>query len=116
MANQTASFVGLVSKIRACTLCQSALPLEAKPIVQLNQNARILIAGQAPGIKAHNSGIPFNDASGKRLQQWLGVDQATFYNENIFAILPMGFCYPGKGESGDLPPENGVQIRGENRC
>jgi uracil-DNA glycosylase len=94
----------IVNEVRACTLCNAHLPLPAKPIVQLHANAQILIAGQAPGIKAHNSGIPFDDASGKRLRGWMGIDEKTFYNPENIAILPMGFCYPGSGKSGDLPP------------
>ena len=94
----------IINKVRACTLCSSHLPLPAKPIVQLHSNAQILIAGQAPGIKAHNSGIPFDDASGKRLREWMGIDEKTFYNSEKIAILPMGFCYPGSGKSGDLAP------------
>ena len=85
-------------------MCVSQLPLEPKPIVQIHPNARILVAGQAPGRMAHDTGIPFNDASGKRLRMWMGVDDATFYNCQLIAILPMGFCFPGSGHSGDLPP------------
>ncbi len=91
-------------KIRACTLCESFLPLGTNPVVRGNQSAKILIAGQAPGLKVHNSSIPFDDPSGKRLREWLAVTETEFYDENKFAIVPMGFCYPGKGKSGDLPP------------
>jgi len=73
-------------------------------VVQLSQSARILIVGQAPGRKVHNTGLPFNDPSGDRLRGWMGIDRDTFYNEQKLAILPMGFCYPGTGKSGDLPP------------
>lgn len=73
-------------------------------MLQLHPRSRILIAGQAPGSRVHQSGIPFDDASGNRLRDWLGVDRETFYDPQKFAILPMGFCYPGKGTSGDLPP------------
>ena len=100
----TSTFNNIVNEVRACTLCSPHLPLPAKPIIQLHANAQILIAGQAPGIKAHNSGIPFDDASGKRLREWMGIDEKTFYNPEKIAILPMGFCYPGSGKSGDLPP------------
>jgi len=94
----------LLSEIKQCRLCEKDLPLGARPVLQVNEQARILIAGQAPGIKVHESGIPFNDASGNRLRQWMGISSDVFYNSEIVAILPMGFCYPGKGKSGDLPP------------
>jgi len=100
----TDSFHTIVDEARDCTLCASHLPLAPRPILQLHPNARILIAGQAPGQKAHDSGIPFDDASGQRLRTWMGVDSGLFYNPEKIAILPMGFCYPGKGISGDLPP------------
>lgn len=92
-----------LAQVRRCTLCED-LPLGPKPILQAAQPARILIAGQAPGRRAHESGIPFDDPSGNRLRGWLGVDHASFYDPSKFAILPMGFCYPGTGTSGDLPP------------
>ncbi|WP_240753939.1 uracil-DNA glycosylase family protein [Natronospirillum operosum] len=76
-----------------------------RPVVQAASSARVLIAGQAPGRRVHETGIPFNDASGNRLRKWLGMDEATFYDPAQVAILPMGFCYPGKGRSGDLPPK-----------
>lgn len=94
----------LLQKIRACELCKSDLPLTPKPILGFSNSARIMIIGQAPGIKAHESGKPWNDASGVRLRQWLGVNEDQFYDESLFAIVPMGFCYPGKSKSGDLPP------------
>jgi uracil-DNA glycosylase len=75
-----------------------------RPVVQLHPRARILIAGQAPGRKVHASGVPFDDASGDRLRDWLGVTRVEFYDPERFAIVPMGFCYPGTGSSGDLPP------------
>lgn len=89
--------------MRSCTLCRN-LPLGPRPILQLHPSARILIAGQAPGRRAHESGVPFDDPSGDRLRAWLGIDKTTFYDASCFAILPMGFCYPGTGENGDLPP------------
>lgn len=94
----------LKSDILACTLCQDKLPLGPRPVIQFHTDARILIAGQAPGRKVHDSGIPFNDASGDRLRQWLGLDREQFYDAGNIAILPMGFCYPGSGSNGDLPP------------
>lgn len=89
-------------EVRACRICKDHL--EPRPVLQLGGNARILIAGQAPGLKVHESGTLFADASGTRLRAWLGLDEATFYDHDFVAILPMGFCYPGRGASGDLPP------------
>lgn len=94
----------LISQVQSCTLCKDSLSLGPRPVIQLSNESKILIAGQAPGLKVHQSGIPFNDASGDRLREWLGVDKTDFYDDTKFAILPMGFCYPGKGKSGDLPP------------
>ena len=94
----------LLKQINQCRLCENILPLEPKPILQINNNSKILILGQAPGAKAHQRGIPFDDKSGDRLRLWLGVDKNQFYDDELFAILPMGFCYPGRGKSGDLPP------------
>ncbi|WP_017443991.1 uracil-DNA glycosylase family protein [Gayadomonas joobiniege] len=94
----------LLNRVHQCTICEPQLPLGARPVLQCHQEAKILIAGQAPGLKVHQTGRPFNDASGKRLRTWLGVTEQSFYNAKHFAILPMGFCYPGKGKSGDLPP------------
>jgi uracil-DNA glycosylase len=98
------TFEALLHEVRRCTLCAKALPLGARPIFQVHPGARILIAGQAPGSKVHLTGIPFQDASGDRLRDWMGVDEATFYDATRIAILPMGFCYPGAGPSGDLAP------------
>jgi uracil-DNA glycosylase len=98
-------------EVRACTLCAQHLPSGTRPILQLHPSARILIASQAPGRKAHESGIPFNDASGDRLRRWLGVSTEQFYNPTLFAIVPMGLCYPGKGSSGDLPPRQECATR-----
>jgi len=94
----------LLKDIRACQLCAEHLPLGPNPIVQISSNAKILIVGQAPGTKVHSSSIPWNDASGNRLREWMQVDKEIFYDEQKIAIMPMGFCYPGKGKSGDLPP------------
>ena len=94
----------LIDKIKECTLCKSTLPLEPKPILQASQQSKILIVGQAPGIVTHDKGIPFDDKSGERLRIWLGVDENQFYDPELFAIIPMGFCYPGRGKSGDSPP------------
>lgn len=94
----------LLTAINQCRICESALELGCRPVVQAHPNAKLLIIGQAPGIKVHQSGVPFNDASGERLRLWLGIDSETFYDPTKVAIMPMGFCYPGKGKSGDLPP------------
>lgn len=97
-------FDQLVQQVRACTLCKDVLPEGPRPVVQLSRSSRILVVGQAPGRKVHETGIPFNDPSGDRLRQWMGVDREQFYSEEQVAILPMGFCFPGTGKSGDLPP------------
>lgn len=94
----------LIAKASKCDLCKADLPQGPRPVFQVDPEAVILVAGQAPGRKVHESGIPFDDASGERLREWLGVDTATFYDAKKMAILPMGFCYPGTGKSGDLPP------------
>ncbi|HLT13175.1 MAG TPA: uracil-DNA glycosylase family protein, partial [Marinobacter sp.] len=97
-------FAQLVARVRACTLCREKLPHEPRPVVQLSETSRILIVGQAPGRKVHETGLPFNDPSGDRLRQWMGIGRDAFYDERRVAILPMGFCFPGTGKSGDLPP------------
>ncbi|MGH8041265.1 MAG: uracil-DNA glycosylase family protein [Rudaea sp.] len=94
----------LLREIRACRLCEAYLPLGPNPVLRASATARILVVGQAPGTKVHASGIPWNDASGERLRAWLGVDRGTFYDESRIAIVPMGFCYPGRGAGGDNPP------------
>ncbi len=94
----------LLNKIRACDICAQHLPLGPRPVLSATQSSSLLIIGQAPGTKVHQSGIPWDDASGKRLRQWLQMDTETFYNTKYVGIVPMGFCYPGKGKSGDLPP------------
>ncbi|ELH3007699.1 TPA: uracil-DNA glycosylase family protein [Vibrio vulnificus] len=94
----------LLTQIRTCQVCASALPLGANPVVQAHSEAKILIIGQAPGTKVHHTSIPWNDASGNRLRVWLDIEKPTFYDPKQIAIMPMGFCYPGRGRSGDLPP------------
>jgi uracil-DNA glycosylase len=94
----------LVRQVKACTICAEHLALGPRPVLQVGGDARILIAGQAPGRKVHESGVPFDDASGERLREWMGIDKNVFYDPRRIAILPMGFCYPGTGKSGDLPP------------
>ena len=98
------SLPALLKEVRACTVCAAHLPLGPRPVVQASASARILIAGQAPGRKVHETGIPFDDVSGNRLRQWLGLSPEVFYDETKLAILGMGFCFPGTGKSGDLPP------------
>ena len=100
----TESLNGLVTEVRACTICEPHLPNGVRPVLQVNSDAKILIAGQAPGRRVHATGIPFDDPSGDRLRDWMGVTREQFYNPQLFAIVPMGFCYPGTGNSGDLPP------------
>lgn len=94
----------LLSEIKQCTICEPNLDLGANPVVSAHKNSKIVIVGQAPGTKVHKSGIPWNDASGKQLRKWLNVSDEEFYDVEKFAIVPMGFCYPGKGKSGDKPP------------
>jgi len=94
----------LLSKIRDCEICKEHLPLGPRPVVSGHRDAKIVIIGQAPGTKVHASGIPWDDASGKELRKWLDITSEVFYDETKIAIVPMGFCYPGKGKSGDLPP------------
>jgi uracil-DNA glycosylase len=92
----------LLTEIRACQQCE--LPLGPNPVVRAGESARLLIIGQAPGTKVHHSGIPWDDPSGDRLRGWLQLEHEVFYDESKIAIVPMAFCYPGKGKSGDLPP------------
>ncbi|QNK64065.1 uracil-DNA glycosylase family protein [Pedobacter sp. PAMC26386] len=94
----------LLKEIRSCMVCKDYLPNLPRPIVQASVNSKIIIIGQAPGQKVQNSGIPWDDQSGNELRRWLGVTKEQFYNDQLFALIPMGFCYPGKGKSGDLPP------------
>ncbi len=94
----------LLDEVRACRVCEPHLPLGCRPVLRGRSSARLLVVGQAPGTKVHASGIPWDDASGKRLREWMGVGAETFYDESRVAIVPMGFCYPGRGKGGDLPP------------
>jgi uracil-DNA glycosylase len=101
----SASFAGLLRDIRACRICADHLPHGPRPVLRARASSRILIAGQAPGTRVHESGVPFTDPSGDRLRDWLGVDEKTFYDEARIAIVPMGFCFPGLDDKGgDLPP------------
>ena len=98
----------LLEEARGCRRCANLLPLGPRPVIRASTTARILIVGQAPGTRVHESGVPFNDRSGDRLREWLGVDAATFYDEERIAIAPMGLCYPGRDRhGGDLPPIKG---------
>lgn len=94
----------VVAQIRACRVCAEALPHEPRPVVWVHPAARILIAGQAPGRRVHESGIPWNDPSGDRLRDWMGLDRETFYDKRHIAVAAMGFCYPGTVDGADLPP------------
>jgi uracil-DNA glycosylase len=94
----------LLQEIRQCRACEGHLPLGPRPVVQAGKAARILIVGQAPGKAVHESGVPWNDASGNTLRRWMGINAETFYDSDKIAIIPMGYCYPGRGKSGDLPP------------
>jgi uracil-DNA glycosylase len=94
----------LLQQIRACRICEEHLPLGPRPVLTASTSAKLLIVGQAPGTRVHATGIPWNDQSGKRLRQWLDMEPTDFYDPTKIAIVPMGFCYPGKGKSGDLPP------------
>ena len=94
----------LLAAVRNCRACEAHLPLGPRPVLQVGATARILVVGQAPGLRVHASGIPWDDASGDRLRHWTGLDKALFYDASQVAIVPMGYCYPGRGPSGDLPP------------
>ncbi|MFC1492488.1 uracil-DNA glycosylase family protein [candidate division KSB1 bacterium] len=94
----------LLAGVRSCTHCKNDLPFEPNPVLRASTSAKLLIVGQAPGTRVHETGIPWNDPSGDRLRNWLQFSREQFYNEENLAIIPMGYCYPGKGKSGDLPP------------
>ena len=95
--------ITLVKSVRACSICAD-LPLGPNPILQISETAKILIVGQAPGRITHNKNVPFDDPSGVRLRQWMGITKDIFYDDQKIAILPMGFCFPGSDKGGDLPP------------
>ena len=94
----------LLARIDRCRLCASSMPHTPRPVLRAHADARLLVVGQAPGRKVHESGVPWDDASGRRLREWMGIDSDTFYDASRVAIVPMGFCYPGKAGSGDAPP------------
>lgn len=100
----------LLDEIKACKICEEHLPMGANPVIAASKTAKLLIIGQAPGRRVHVSNIPWNDPSGDRLRDWLGIDKETFYDRSKIAIVPMGFCYPGTGKSGDLPPRKECAI------
>lgn len=109
------SFKSLLSEVRACTLCEVHLPHGVRPIFQIHPQAKVLIVGQAPGRQVHESGVPFDDASGDRLREWMGITPEIFYDSKQVAILPMGFCFPGTGKSGDLPPRSECALAWRDR-
>ena len=100
----TKKFSELLIDVRACQVCQEHLVHKVRPVLSVHSSAKILIIGQAPGKKVHDSGIPWDDQSGNRLREWMGIKKDVFYDTSKIAIVPMGFCYPGKGTAGDLPP------------
>ena len=102
--NPHSSLETLLVDVRSCRVCEAHLPLGPRPVVQVGASARILLVGQAPGTRVHASGVPWDDASGDRLRDWTGLDKTRFYDASEVAIIPMGFCYPGRGKGGDLPP------------
>lgn len=106
---ESSALAKLLAEVRACTACQD-LPLEPRPILQASMAARILIAGQAPGRITHHKARPFDDPSGERLRRWLGVDRTTFYDPDLFAIIPMGLCFPGTAAGGDNPPRRACAL------
>jgi uracil-DNA glycosylase len=98
------ALVDLLEEVRACRHCEAQLPLGPRPVLRAAAGSRVLIVGQAPGTRVHASGVPWDDPSGDRLRDWLQLTREQFYDESRIAIVPMGFCYPGRGRSGDLPP------------
>jgi uracil-DNA glycosylase len=98
------SLDALLAAVRACRACELHLPLGPRPVLQVAATARILVVGQAPGLRVHHSGIPWDDPSGERLRGWMGLGREVFYDASRIAIIPMGYCYPGRGAGGDLPP------------
>ncbi len=94
----------LLAAVRGCRACEAHLPLGPRPVLSAGATARILVVGQAPGLRVHRTGVPWDDPSGQRLRVWMGVDNDVFYDESRVAIIPMGYCYPGRGNGGDRPP------------
>ncbi len=105
MTQDAESLQQLLARVEACDICSAHLPLGPRPVVRISETAKLLIIGQAPGTKVHETGIPWNDPSGDRLRDWLGLDREAFYDTAKIAIMPTGFCYPGRDpKGGDLPP------------
>ena len=101
------TFNSLLAEVRACRAFADVLPLGPRPVVQISPTARVLIASQAPGTRVHDTGVPFSDASGDRLREWMGLSEGEFYDERKIAIVPMGLCYPGRLQGGgDAPPRH----------
>ena len=94
----------LLKEVKDCTVCSEYLPLGPRPTITASPKSKIIIIGQAPGTRVHKSGIPWDDKSGENLRKWMGISNEDFYDEKKVALIPMGFCYPGRGKSGDLPP------------
>jgi uracil-DNA glycosylase len=94
----------LLTTVRNCRACETQLPFGPRPVLQASKTARILVVGQAPGKRVHSTGIPWDDPSGERLRMWAGLDADRFYDASQIAIIPIGYCYPGRGDGGDLPP------------
>ena len=103
-AGKHSTLDALLAAVRDCRACERHLPLGPRPVLSAGEGARILIVGQAPGARVHATGVPWDDASGERLRAWMRVDREVFYDESLVAIIPMGYCYPGRGKGGDLPP------------
>ena len=103
-SGKDAALEALLGEARACRLCEADLPLGPRPVMRASTTARLLVVGQAPGTRVHETGLSFNDPSGDRLRRWMGIGREVFYDESRVAILPTGFCYPGRGKGGDLPP------------
>ncbi len=110
MKRNRKAFDEYLATVRSCSLCAEQLPLGPRPVVQASPNSKILVVGQAPGTKVHETGVPFNDPSGDRLREWMAVSREEFYSPELIALVPMGFCYPGKGKSGDLPPRKECEV------
>ena len=106
----------LLARVRQCDVCVQHLPLGPRPVVRAATSAKLLIVGQAPGTKVHETGIPWNDPSGERLRDWLGLSPEAFYDTSNIAIIPTGFCYPGRDpKGGDLPPGRNAHLYGMHR-
>ena len=104
VADHYPTLEALLAAVRGCRVCEAHLPLGPHPILQAGETARILVVGQAPGIRVHKTGVPWDDPSGDRLRAWMGVEKGAFYDGSQIAIIPMGYCYPGRGRGGDMPP------------